>query len=166
MPWVFNPHAGGKAISPQVQTRIRSRITVICAYMRLPCQAYLTWAFERLGTHRDHLIISASPPSNSRQPPSRLRSPEARSRVHNVACGGVGLFRDLDEVRDCKIDRLDRARPERPQLLRTHDPVLSSRNVDHLASSGMNSGAPPGRFAERERLDDTRRVPDLASRRR
>lgn len=38
MPWVYNPHAGGKAISPQVQTRIRARITAYaaktCAGMR------------------------------------------------------------------------------------------------------------------------------------
>lgn len=31
MPWVFNPHVGGSAISPQVQTRIRSRITAYAA---------------------------------------------------------------------------------------------------------------------------------------
>lgn len=26
MPWVYNPHVGGKAVPPQVQARIRSRI--------------------------------------------------------------------------------------------------------------------------------------------
>ena len=31
MPWVYNPHVGGKAIPPQVQTRIRSRITAYAA---------------------------------------------------------------------------------------------------------------------------------------
>lgn len=31
MPWVYNPHAGGKAIPPQVQTRIRSRILAYAA---------------------------------------------------------------------------------------------------------------------------------------
>ena|SRR5216683_998553 len=31
MPWVYNPHAGGKAIPPQVQARIRSRIVAYAA---------------------------------------------------------------------------------------------------------------------------------------
>jgi hypothetical protein len=26
MPWIYNPHVGGKAIPPQVQARVRSRI--------------------------------------------------------------------------------------------------------------------------------------------
>ena len=31
MPWVYNPHAGGKTIPPQVQARIRSRILAYAA---------------------------------------------------------------------------------------------------------------------------------------
>ena len=31
MPWVYNPHVGGKPIPPQVQSRIRSRIVAHAA---------------------------------------------------------------------------------------------------------------------------------------
>jgi hypothetical protein len=30
-----------------------------CRAVGVPCQAYLTWAFERLGTHRDHFGLAA-----------------------------------------------------------------------------------------------------------
>lgn len=34
-------------------------ITATCRALHVPCQAYLTWAFERLGTHRDEFGLPA-----------------------------------------------------------------------------------------------------------
>jgi transposase len=34
-------------------------IIATCRTVGVPCQAYLTWAFERLGTHRDHFGLAA-----------------------------------------------------------------------------------------------------------
>ena len=34
-------------------------IIATCRAVGVPCQAYLTWAFERLGTHRDHFGLAA-----------------------------------------------------------------------------------------------------------
>ena len=34
-------------------------IIATCRAVGVPCQAYLTWAFERLGTHRDHYGLAA-----------------------------------------------------------------------------------------------------------
>ena len=36
---------------------VRSRAT--CRAIGVPAQAYLTWAFERLGTHRDFFGLTA-----------------------------------------------------------------------------------------------------------
>jgi hypothetical protein len=58
------PEAGGlgegarrrRALSPRLGNESRSaRVGIIatCRALRVPAQAYLAWAFERLGTHRD-----------------------------------------------------------------------------------------------------------------
>jgi hypothetical protein len=40
-------------------------LTATCRALRVPAQAYLAWAFERLGTHRDmfHLPLEALTPA-------------------------------------------------------------------------------------------------------
>jgi hypothetical protein len=104
---------------------------------------------EQLSTSSGSRITGAE---SERGDGSRGSGREQRARVHYVARQRVGLFGAARRGQEGQIDHLRRLALARHQVIRIQENRSSSKDLDHLARSVVNSSAPPTVHRNQRRL--------------